>query len=164
MSRLRRLRRLRGEHGEHREHGNAIVEFCFLAMLLMVPLTYVVIAVLDVQDAAFAVTTAAREAGRAFATAATGEDPGARAALAARMAFDDHHLTLDPSALEVVRSERPRTCAPGTVECPPVRSVTVRLSYQVSLPFLPTVLGRDVAGVRVRSEHVEVLDRFASSP
>lgn len=146
------------------DEGNAIVEFCFLAILLMVPLTYVVIAVLQVQGAAFAVTTATREAGRAFATVGTGEDPSARAALAARLALADHDLVLDPAALDLAETDRPRDCLPGTVTCPPVRSVTVRLSYQVSLPFLPRLLGRDLAGVRVRSEHVEVLDRFRSAP
>ncbi|MGN6334077.1 MAG: hypothetical protein ACTHOD_20880 [Motilibacteraceae bacterium] len=158
LSALRRRVRPRGEA------GNAIVEFCFLAILLMVPLTYVVIAVLQVQGAAYAVTTATREAARAFATAATGEDPSARAALAARLALADHDLVLDPASLDLTEADRPRSCVPGTVTCPPVRSVTVRLSYQVSLPFLPRLLGRDLAGVRVRSEHVEVLDRFRSAP
>lgn len=158
MIRLPQRRRPAGDD------GNAIVEFCFLAMLLMVPLTYVVIAVFHVQDAAFAVTTATREAGRAYATGGAGDDPGERAALAARLALQDHDLALAADDLQVVPSERPRTCAPGSVVCPPVQVVTVRLSHLVSLPFLPRVLDRDLAGVRVRSEHVEVLDRFRSAP
>ena len=44
--------------------GNAIIEFVYLAVLLMVPLVYVLLTVFRVQGAAYAVSSAAREAGR----------------------------------------------------------------------------------------------------
>ena len=53
----------------HRDEGNAIVEFVVLAMLLMLPLVYVLLAVFRVQTASYALSSAALEAGRVFATA-----------------------------------------------------------------------------------------------
>ena len=67
------------------DDGNAIVEFVYLAVLLMVPLVYVLLTVFQVQRAAFAASSAAREAGRVFVTtedvgvaeeSAPGQPPG----------------------------------------------------------------------------------------
>ena len=66
------------------------MEFVFLAVLLMVPLFYLVMTVSRVQAGAYAASTAAREAGRAYVTA-VGRTLGsrARAEAAARIAFED---------------------------------------------------------------------------
>ena len=77
------------------EEGSAVVEFVLVAVLVLVPLLYVVLAAFHVQRTSFAVTQAAREAGRAFATAddpATGE---ARARYAVELAMADHGLDRD---------------------------------------------------------------------
>ena len=47
------------------EAGSALVEVTWLSILLLVPLVYVVLAVFEVQRAAFAVDAATRAAGRA---------------------------------------------------------------------------------------------------
>ena len=60
------------------ERGSAIVEFQFLGILLLVPLVYILLAVLDVQRTSYGVTQAAREAGRIYA--ATGDESAARMA------------------------------------------------------------------------------------
>lgn len=81
------------------DDGAAMIEFVFLAVLVMVPLLYLVVAVFEVQRNAFAVTQAAREAGRAFVTA---EDVGrgeARARYAAELALRDQGL--DPAGMSV---------------------------------------------------------------
>ncbi len=59
---------------ERDEAGNAIVEFTWLGILLLVPLVYILLAVFDVQRGAFAVTTASRAAGRAFSLAESPEE------------------------------------------------------------------------------------------
>jgi hypothetical protein len=77
---------------ESTEDGAAVVEFVFVAILALVPLLYLVLAASTLQRNALAVTQAAREAGRAFATA---EDETAgleRAAYAAQVALADHGL------------------------------------------------------------------------
>jgi Flp pilus assembly protein TadG len=65
------------------DRGNAIVEFVFLAVLLMVPLVYVLLTVFKVQAAAYAVSSAAREAGRVYATSTDLESADDRAFAAA---------------------------------------------------------------------------------
>ena len=51
------------------ERGSALVEFVFVALVVFVPLIYVVAGFSAVQRGVFASTAAAREAGRAIATA-----------------------------------------------------------------------------------------------
>lgn len=56
------------------DDGNALVELTYLAVLVMVPLVYVLLSVFQVQRAAFGVTEATRQAARAFARADTPDD------------------------------------------------------------------------------------------
>ena len=51
------------------EEGNAIVEFCWLAILLLIPLLWIVLSVFEVQRGAFATSSAARAAARAYVLA-----------------------------------------------------------------------------------------------
>jgi Flp pilus assembly protein TadG len=69
--------------GDADDSGSAIIEFVFVAVLVMVPLVYLVVAVASVQRSELAVSQAAREAGRAFATAESAPQalPRARAAV-----------------------------------------------------------------------------------
>jgi hypothetical protein len=69
------------------------VEFVFAGVLLLAPLLYLVVALSEVQRNAFAVTQAAREAGRAYATADDPATAPARAGYAVRLALADQHLT-----------------------------------------------------------------------
>ncbi len=71
------------------ESGRAIVEFVFLGTLLLVPLVYLIMTLAQVQAAAYGATAAAREAGRAFTTAATEVQGMPRARAAAQVAFMD---------------------------------------------------------------------------
>lgn len=54
------------------DDGSAVVEFVTVGLVLTIPLVYVLLTVFAVQRAAFAVSAAAREAGRAYVT--TGGD------------------------------------------------------------------------------------------
>ena len=51
------------------ERGTALVEFVWLAILMLIPLVYVVLAVFETQRTSYAASAAARSAGRAFVTA-----------------------------------------------------------------------------------------------
>ena len=148
-----------GRHCTERcgEAGNALVEFSFLAVLLMVPLAYLVIAAFTVQKAAFAVTAAAREAGRAYTGAESDSAGRARAEAAASLALGDHGLEL-PSGAPDISCGGPGNClAPGTV-------VLVRIDMTVALPGLPAVLdGAVPASVAVRGRHREVVDTFRAA-
>jgi Flp pilus assembly protein TadG len=72
-----------------REEGTALVEFVGVTLLLLLPLLYLVLSVFSVQRAAFAVTQAAREAGRAYSTAPSSAAGLLRAQYAARLAMAD---------------------------------------------------------------------------
>ena len=138
------------------DSGNAIVEFVFLAVLLMVPLVYVLITVFKVQAGAYAASSAAREAGRVFVTAGSVDVAEERAYAAGRIVMRDSGLTLDPHDLRITYSGD-RCLEPGS-------TVTVVVTYRVELPLVPRILGRAPGSVRVSSEHVEVVDRYRAVP
>jgi Flp pilus assembly protein TadG len=75
------------------EAGSALIEFVGLAVLLLLPLIYLLLSVFSVQRASFAVTQAAREAGRAYATAPSTQAATGRAAYAARLALTSQGVT-----------------------------------------------------------------------
>jgi Flp pilus assembly protein TadG len=93
--------------GAAAEGGTAIIEFIWLAILLLVPLVYIVVAVLDTQRTAFAATTAARSAARAFVTSPDEASARARAQSAARLAFRDQGIEGAPMSLVIRCSPRP---------------------------------------------------------
>ena len=51
------------------EGGTAVIEFVWLAVLLLIPLIYLILCLARVQAGSYAVTQGAREAARAFVTA-----------------------------------------------------------------------------------------------
>jgi hypothetical protein len=71
------------------DEGSATIEFVGVSLVLLLPLLYLLLSVFAVQRAAFAVTQAAREAGRAFTTAPTTSAGAQRADYAARLAMSD---------------------------------------------------------------------------
>ena len=134
------------------DDGNAIVEFVYLAILMMIPLTYLLLTVFRVQGAAYAVSSATREAGRVFVTSDSG-DADARATAAAAMVMADSGLELDARQLSIRCSARP-CLTPGA-------NVEVTIGYDVALPFLPRFLdGALPASIHVQGRHLEVVDRF----
>lgn len=135
------------------ERGSAILEFHLLGLVLLVPLIYILLAVLDVQRTSYAVTQAAREAGRLYV--ATGEESAARQA--ATVALDDHGVEIDTAQISFTCSVTP-CYQPGA-------QVQVVVDTVVPLPFLPDILvGAVNAQVPVSATHVSVVDRFRELP
>ncbi len=91
--------------GARDEGGSALVELVWLGILLLVPLVWIVLSVFEVQRGAFAVTGAARAAGRAYALAPDDATGRARAEAAARQALADQGIAGAPV-------ERRITCTP----------------------------------------------------
>lgn len=131
------------------ERGSAILEFHFLGILLLLPLVYIMIAVLDVQRTAYGVTQAAREAGRLYV--ATGDEGAAHAAAA--VALRDHGV--DPAVVRL-------TLACSLEPCyQPGGEVTVTVDSVVPLPLIPDVLADAArAQIPVSATHTAVVDRF----
>jgi Flp pilus assembly protein TadG len=136
------------------DDGTAIVEFVWLAVLLLVPLLYVVLTAVTLQRAAFGVTTAAREAARAYATAGSDGLGEQRAEAAAHLAMGDQGVQWAPDGRVV--SCGGCTYAAGS-------AFAVDLHERVRLPLVPRWLcgGRCVAGITVSAHHRERLDCFA---
>jgi Flp pilus assembly protein TadG len=132
--------------------GSALIEFTFLALLLLVPLIYVVLSVFEVQRAAYGVTSAVREAGRAYVDAGSTAEAERAAQAAAAVSLADQGLQLGPGQLTTSCSANP-CLSPGA-------KVTFRLGVRVALPFVPEFLGRNVATVGVSARHDAVVEQF----
>lgn len=129
------------------ESGTAIVEFVWLALLLMVPLLYIVLATFDAQRTAYAASAAARSASRAYVEAADQETGRARAQAAAALAFADQGLPGASFDLRIRCEPEPGRClAPGSV-------VTVEVSAAAALPLMPAVFGGAPPAVSVEAAH-----------
>lgn len=94
------------------EAGAATVEFVFLGILVLVPLLYLVLTVFELQRNAFGVTQAAREAGRAFATADDVASGVRRAQYAMRVALRDQGLDAEDAVLRFVSTRA--SCQSGS--------------------------------------------------
>lgn len=158
MSLLRVLRRrLRGSQGER---GNAIVEFIGLGIIGMVPIVYLVVTVLTLQRNVFAVTQAAREAGRVVATADTASDAEARAQYAVDLALRDQGLAAGTARISYTAATAPcRPDAPsGSATVQAGQDFAVCVTRRLSLPGVPGFLvGRDNT---VTGRFVVRTDRF----
>ena len=125
------------------ERGTALVEATWLALLLLVPLVYTLVAVFDVQRASYGVSGAARAAARAYSLAPDEGSAPARARAAATVALRDQRLDADQVELSVRCRPAPGNClAPGSV-------IRVELSHQVRLPLAPDALGGNAPSFRV---------------
>jgi hypothetical protein len=144
------MTRLRGDD------GNALVEFVWLAILLMIPLVYVVLAALTVQRAAFAETAAAREAARAYATAGSDAEGERRAEAAVALAMHDQGIDWTPAG---------RVVQCGPCDYRPGSAFTVDLRSVVRLPFVPGWMcgSRCVAGITVSAHHLERIDCYSGT-
>lgn len=129
------------------ERGTAIVEFVWLAILLMVPLVYIVLAVFETQRASYAASAAARSATRAFVTAPDQATGRQRARVAAAIAFRDQGIEVGDFALSIsCRPDPDRCLSPGSVVAAEVRSVA-------DLPLMPSVLGDSTPRIAVAATH-----------
>lgn len=138
--------------GSDREAGNAVVEFLGVALLLLVPLVYLLLTLARVQAGVFAAEGAAREAGRLVARAETIEEGLARARFAVDLAFEDHGIPVG-DALRFSCETSPCLTPGGRI--------VVEVAAAVPLPFVPDAVRAVVpAEVPVNAEYVVVLDEF----
>ncbi len=125
------------------EEGTAVVEATWLALLLLVPLVYVLLAVFDVQRASYGVSGAARAAARAYSLAPDEGSAAGRAHAAAAVALRDQRL--DPDEVDLVVS-----CRPAPENClSPGSLIRVELRHSVRLPLAPAALGGQAPSFRV---------------
>ena len=125
------------------ESGTAIIEFVWLAILLLIPLLYVVLAVFDTQRTSYATSTA----GRAFITSPDERTAYARARSAARLAYADQGIAGAPMRLVIRCDPHPDNClSPGSV-------VVAEVYSSVDLPLVPDALGGNTPRISVQAVH-----------
>ena len=129
------------------ERGSALVEVTWLSILLLVPLVYVVLAVFQVQRAAFGVNAGTRAAGRAYTLAPSEAEAAARARAAASVALEDQGASPSSATTSISCTPDPGNClSPGSV-------IHVRTTYPVPLPLMPDAWGGNTPTIRVESTH-----------
>ena len=136
-----------------RDDGAAMVEFLVLAVTLAVPLCYLLLAVFDVQRAAYGANASTREAARVFVRAPSTAEAERRAAAAAQITLTDHGIAYDDGVLAISCSATP-CLTPGA---------TVQVTYRtrVSLPFLSSFAGPEFASIPVSATHTQVVDQYS---
>ena len=138
--------------GSSAQAGSAIVEFVFLAVLMMVPLFYFVMVLARLQAGAYGVSAAAREAGRAYVTAPVPGQAWPRAESAAGLAFADQGFK-DRGVITMGCDAQP---------CwRPAGRVTITATVSVPMPLVPAFFSGIVSmQVPVTATHVVTVDRF----
>ena len=152
IARLRtRLSQVEGA-GSGGQAGSAIVEFVFLAVLMMVPLFFLVMVLSRLQSGAYAVSAASREAGRAYVTAQVAAQAPSRAHSAAGLAFADQGFEHE-GRIKIECDGRPCLRPEGRVE------ITATIS--VPMPLVPAFFSAIVPmQIPVSATHVSTVERF----
>lgn len=139
------------------EAGSALIEFSWLAIILLVPLVWIVISVFEVQQGAFATSAAARAAGRAYALApddATGE---ARARAVVRQVLADQGTPGQTARVDISCTSPAGSCHVGTAV------ITVRIDSGVDLPMFPAIFGRGSASFSLDATHTVPIGQYVES-
>ncbi|GAA1853606.1 pilus assembly protein [Myceligenerans crystallogenes] len=124
-----------------------------LAILLLVPLVYLVAVVGRVQAGTFAAGTAAREAVRAVVTADSAAQGAARADAAVGLALRDQGLPRAAATLDLECEHQP-CLTPGG-------DIAAVVQVAVPLPFVPGPIGTGAPpSIRVEAAHAGTVDRF----
>lgn len=119
------------------DRGSALVEFSWLAIILLVPLIWIVISVFEVQQGAFATSAAARAAGRAYALAPDDRTGEQVARDVVRQVLADQGTPGQRARVEITCEAPGGNCHVGTAV------ITVHVDSGVDLPFFPAVFGQD---------------------
>ena len=128
------------------ERGSALVEFVFIAVVVFVPLVYIVAGFSAVQRGVFASAAAAREAGRAMGTAPDTVTLEARAERAAQLAVEDQ--SIDATDVRLAYAPAGADCAAAGSYTPtltPGEEFSVCVTVTVRIPMLPEFIDANTA-------------------
>ncbi len=143
-----------GRSGRSGDSGSAVVEFLGVALVLLVPLVYLILTLGQIQGAIFAAEGAAREAGRAVVRADAWPEGVARAQASVSLAFSDQGIAVDGADALRLSCEADPCLTPGAW-------IVVEVGATVGLPGVPeAVRGVIPAEVPVAAEYVAVVDEF----
>lgn len=139
------------------EAGSALVEFSWLAIILLVPLIWLVISVFEVQRGAFATSAAARAAGRAYALAPDDATGKGRALAVVDQVLADQGSPGQDARVTITCDAPGDNCHAGTAV------ITVRVVSGVDLPFFPVILGKGAASFSLDASHTVPIGQYVES-
>jgi hypothetical protein len=128
------------------ERGSAIVEFVFIALVVFLPLVYVVAGFSAVQRGVFAANAAAREAGRAMGTAPDPVSGQARAEAAVALAVEDQ--SVEATDVRLAYAPVGAGCGAAGSYLPaltPGEEFSVCVTVTVRIPLLPEFVDANTA-------------------
>ena len=135
-----------------RQQGSAVVEFTFLSLLLMVPLVYFIITMGQIQGGSFAVVGAADQAAKVYVSQPDASSANRAAEQAALVALADYGHPAGNAQMST--SCDPLDCqAAGT-------AVTVTVTLNVPLPFVPFSDGFTLNATEVEASSTQLVGRF----
>ncbi len=126
---------------EEGDSGRAIIELILLAVVVMIPIIYLLIAVLRVQATTFAVSQAARDAATVLDNAPTVATGLERAKAVALVALSDQNVPADGLTIRFVQPGD--DCISGPERQPDLQAGStydVCVIATVSLPGVPTIV------------------------
>ena len=149
-----RVRHLRGTDAQA---GSVIVEFVVLAVVMLVPLFYLVMMLARLQAGAYAVSAASREAGRAYVTAQVPAQARPRADSAAGLALADQGFEYE-IPVEI-------GCDGDDLPClRPEGRIRVTATVWVPMPLVPELFSSIVPlRIPVSATHIATVDRFGGN-
>jgi hypothetical protein len=134
------------------DRGSASIEFIVVGVAIILPLIYIAITVLTLNAAQFASHQAAREGVRAFVTSTSNSSANQRASIAANQAFADYGLTESEPQIAI-------TC--DHISClTPGGSVSVEITTQVPLPFVPRWGSSELVTMPITSQAILLVDQY----
>jgi hypothetical protein len=134
------------------EEGSAVVEFTFLALLLMVPVAYLVVTIGQIQGGSFAVVGAADQAAKVYVMQDDHQSATAAAETAALIALADHGHTATQATI-TIRCDREDCLSAGT-------AVTATVDLRVPLPLLPFPDAFRLDAAQVSGTATQIVGRF----
>ncbi|MBW4094972.1 MAG: hypothetical protein HIU81_06100 [Acidobacteria bacterium] len=134
------------------EDGSAVIEFVFLAVLLMIPVVYLILTLSSLQAGAFAAAGAADQAAKVYAAARSPEAGQAAADTALSVAMLDLGWAADAASVEIQCSQGDCHSAGSTI--------TATVVLRVPLPLVPGLPGVNTSPATVTGQSSAVLGRF----
>lgn len=133
------------------EQGSAIVEFVFLAVLLMIPVAYLILTVGQIQGGSYAVVGAADQAAKVYVQQADEGASLSAAEQAVAMAVTD--MGFDPAQATLTISCEGGCLTPGAI-------VRAHVSLKVDLPLITAIPGANLSAATVESSSTQKVGRF----
>ena len=134
------------DNGQHsvdpeKDEGRAIIEVIWLSVLVLIPVIYLLISLIQVQASTFAVHQAAREAARLLDTAPSAGVGMERARAATALILNDQHVSAEGLTISYVLVGSDCATGPRIVpDLSPGSSVDVCITVPLVLPLLPEQL------------------------